>query len=164
MAVGVVAYELFSQVHEVREDDETKSIGGFNQPHRLTVGERAALIDDVVAARRAVDVFADVDAEEDVIFAEKERRAITAVLSSGPIATRDATPIFMLARRARALARLADPNALVADAARAYARANGGAVPSTKSLNAYIRETLGISLTKRELERAAALVRDDLPP
>ena len=102
MAVGVVAYELFSQVHEVREDDETKSIGGFNQPHRLTVGERAALIDDVVAARRAVDVFADVDAEEDVIFAEKERRAITAVLSSGPIATRDATPIFMLARRARA--------------------------------------------------------------
>jgi tRNA C32,U32 (ribose-2'-O)-methylase TrmJ len=164
MAVGVVAYELFSQVHAVREDDETKSIGGFNQPHRLTVGERAALIDDVVAARRAVDVFADVDAEEDVIFAEKERRAITAVLSSGPIATRDATPIFMLARRARALARLADPNALVADAARAYARANGGAVPSTKSLNAYIRETLGISLTKRELERAAALVRDDLPP
>ena len=130
----------------------------------MTVGERAALIDDVVAARRAVDVFADVDAEEDVIFAEKERRAITAVLSSGPIATRDATPIFMLARRARALARLADPNALVADAARAYARANGGAVPSTKSLNAYIRETLGISLTKRELERAAALVRDDLPP
>ena len=69
-----------------------------------------------------------------------------------------------LARRARALARLAAPNALVADAARAYARANGGAVPSTKSLNAYIREPLGISLTKRELERAAALVRDDLPP
>jgi len=161
MAVGVVAYELFSQVHAVREEGD---VGGFNQPHRLTVGERAALIDDVVAARRAVDVFADVDAEEDVIFAEKERRAITAILSSGPIATRDATPLFMLARRARALAALADPNALVADAARAYARANGGAVPSAKSLNAYIRETLGISLTKRELERAAALVRDDSPP
>ena len=109
MAVGVVAYELFSQVHAVREDEATKSIGGFNQPHRLTVGERAALIDDVVAARRAVDVFADVDAEEDVIFAEKERRAITAVLSSGPIATRDATPIFMLARRARALAAARGP-------------------------------------------------------
>lgn len=99
MAVGVVAYELFSQVHAVREEGD---VGGFNQPHRLTVGERAALIDDVVAARRAVDVFADVDAEEDVIFAEKERRAITAILSSGPIATRDATPLFMLARRARA--------------------------------------------------------------
>jgi hypothetical protein len=70
----------------------------------------------------------------------------------------------MLARRARALARLADPNALVADAARAYARANDGAVPSTKSLNAYIRETLGISLTKRELERAVARVRADSRP
>ena len=74
MAVGVVAYELFNHIAAAQNKDPV--IRGFNS-HRLTVGERGKLIDDVCSARRAVDLFGDVDDEEDIIFAEKERRSIT---------------------------------------------------------------------------------------
>jgi len=149
-AVGVIAYELFMSVTQARGD--SVNIRGFAS-HRMTTKERQVLIDDVLEARRALDFFPDDANEEDVLFANKERRAITTVFSAGPIATKDATPLFMLARRARALARLANAETLITREARAFVRASVGQV-SAKEFNLLIREKFGLSLTRRELERA----------
>jgi len=151
MAAGVIAWELF---RATRERETT--IRGF-ESHRMSVGERSKLIDDVVAARRAVEIFGNEEhasSESDAIRHEKERRAITSVFSAGPIASRDATPLFMLARRALAFARMADADSAVKRIAIDYiSRVPPGETASAKSLNAQIRDELGISLTQRELER-----------
>jgi len=147
MAVGVVAYELFNHIAAAQNKDPV--IRGFNS-HRLTVGERGKLIDDVCSARRAVDLFGDVDDEEDIIFAEKERRSITSALTAGPMSSRDVTPLFMLARRAVAMAELADAEQKVADVALEWKKSTSN---SSKALNALVKDRLGISLTRRELER-----------
>ena len=153
MAAGVIAWELF---RATRERETT--IRGF-ESHRMNVEERSKLIDDIVAARRAVEIFGDDDerassSESDAIRREKERRAITTIFSAGPIASRDATPLFMLARRARAFARMADADSAVKRIAVDYiSRVPPGEAASAKSLNAQIRDELGISLTQRELER-----------
>jgi tRNA C32,U32 (ribose-2'-O)-methylase TrmJ len=147
MAVGVVAYELFNHITAAQNKDPV--IRGFNS-HRLTVGERGKLIDDVCSARRAVDLFGDVDDEEDIIFAEKERRSITSALTAGPMSSRDVTPLFMLARRAIAMAELADAEQKVTNVALEWKKSTSD---SSKALNALIKDRLGISLTRRELER-----------
>lgn len=152
MAAGVIAWELF---RATREREAT--IRGF-ESHRMNVKERSKLIDDVVAARRAVEIFGDDErassSESDAIRREKERRAITTIFSAGPIASRDATPLFMLARRALAFARMADADSAVKRIAVDYiSRVPPGETASAKSLNAQIRDELGISLTQRELER-----------
>lgn len=153
MAAGVIAWELF---RATRERETT--IRGF-ESHRMNVEERSKLIDDIVAARRAVEIFGDDDerassSESDAIRREKERRAITTIFSAGPIASRDATPLFMLARRALAFARMADADSAVKRIAVDYiSRVPPGEAASAKSLNAQIRDDLGISLTQRELER-----------
>jgi tRNA C32,U32 (ribose-2'-O)-methylase TrmJ len=147
MAVGVVAYELFNHITAAQNKDPV--IRGFSS-HRLTVGERGKLIDDVCSARRAVDLFGDVDDEEDIIFAEKERRSITSALTAGPMSSRDVTPLFMLARRAIAMAELADAEQKVTNVALEWKKSTSD---SSKALNALIKDRLGISLTRRELER-----------
>lgn len=152
MAAGVIAWELF----RVTRERET-TIRGF-ESHRMNVEERSKLIDVVVEARRAVEIFGDDErassSESDAIRREKERRAITTIFSAGPIASRDATPLFMLARRALAFARMADADSAVKRIAVDYiSRVPPGEATSAKSLNAQIRDELGISLTQRELER-----------
>lgn len=159
MAAGVIAWELF---RATRERETT--IRGF-QSHRMNVEERSKLIDDVVAARRAVEIFGDDErassSESDAIRREKERRAITTIFSAGPIASRDATPLFMLARRALAFARMADADSAVKRIAVDYiSRVPPGEAASAKSLNAQIRDELGVSLTQRELERAMDAATD----
>ena len=155
-AVGVIAYELFMAITQARGDDV--NIRGF-ESHRMTTKERQVLIDDVLEARRSLDFFPDDTNEEDVLFADKERRSITAVFSAGPIATKDATPLFMLARRARAFARLANAETLIVREARAFARASVGPV-SAKEFNNLVRDKFGLSLTRRELERALERAAD----
>ena len=118
-AVGVVAYELFRELGD-------GVVSGFNS-RLITTEERTRLAEELVAARRSLDVLASssssssssstsTDGEEDeekeegeaALLAEKERlleekeaRAFARVLNAGPIASKDAAAFFNLARRTR---------------------------------------------------------------
>ena len=116
-AVGVVAYELFRELGD-------GVVSGFNS-RLITTEERTRLAEELVAARRSLDVLASssssssstsTDGEEDeekeegeaALLAEKERlleekeaRAFARVLNAGPIASKDAAAFFTLARRTR---------------------------------------------------------------
>ena len=159
MCVGVVAYELFNQLNE---DD----VGDFREykSHQLTVFEKKRLIEDLIAARHAVDVLAgdggDGDTveleEEERIYREKEARQIARVLS-GTIPSRDAVSFFFLARRILAIARYAKIDDAVLDAAKEALKVNPDA--GAKKINAAVQNALDIKLTQRELDRVLAAVR-----
>ena len=94
--------------------------------------------------------------EEDRLLDEKEARAIARVLNAGPIATKDAAVLFQLARRTRSVEPYIGVDEAVVDAATdlfARAAAAGKPRPGNKTVLNHVRETLGLSLTTRELER-----------
>ena len=154
MCVGVVAYELFNQL----SDDD---VGNFRdyKSHQLTVFEKKRLIEDLIAARQAVDILAgsiDDDDDKEQIYRDKEARQIARVLS-GTIPSRDAVSFFFLARRILAIAEYANIDDGVLAAARLALEANPDA--GAKKINAAVQNALGITLTQRELNRVLVAIR-----
>ena len=139
----------------------------------MTVGEKNTLLNELLAARRSLDVLpneeADDDARSDSDAADedddldvREERGIERVLNSSPLARRDAAALFQLARRVRAAAKEGDAAGAGAggsssgllDAAVLRAVAEVDGTPTVRKARAKIRERLGVSLTNREIARA----------
>ena len=104
-AAGILAYEIHDALSNVNADV------GFTS-HLLNVEERKRLAEDLSLARRSMDIFAPSknisnDEEKDekerlfeepeYLLHEKESKAIQSVLNAGPIASKNATPLFFLA-------------------------------------------------------------------
>ena len=154
MAVGVLAYELFEAMGE-------GEVGGFGS-RMMTVDERARLGDELAGARRSLDVMREsssgeeeLESEEDRLLDEKEARAIARVLNAGPIATKDAAVLFQLARRTKSVKQFSGVDEAAVDAVvELLANSpNPDKPPGNKAVLNHVRETLGLSLTTRELER-----------
>ena len=154
MAVGVLAYELFEAMGE-------GEVGGFGS-RMMTVDERARLGDELAGARRSLDVMQEsssgeeeLESEEDRLLDEKEARAIARVLNAGPIATKDAAVLFQLARRTKSVKQFSGVDEAAVDAVvELLANSpNPDKPPGNKAVLNHVRETLGLSLTTRELER-----------
>ena len=162
-AVGVIAYELYTQMGRGK-------VKGFGS-RLITVDERTRLRDELMEARRRVDVLRPSDGvgedgglpEEDRLLEEKEARAIANVLNAGGIASRDAAALFFLARRVQAAAAFSGVDEAVIESATALYDSrdvsSGGQPPSMKQLANHIRHELGVSLTVRELERVSRAVQ-----
>lgn len=182
-AVGVLAYEMFMAADAERGvgtrgdgdgdwDGESApkgvNAGRIDLPasQLMTVGEKNTLLNELLAARRSLDVLpneeADVEAEADSDAAAddddldvREERGIERVLNSSPLARRDAAALFQLARRVKAAAKEGDGSSsglLDAAVLRAVAEVDG--TPTVRKARAKIRERLGVSLTNREIARA----------
>ena len=182
MAVGVVAYELFQAMGEGEVSGFGSRLMTVDERARLAdelAGARRSL--DVLRRRHGSatasasasaspdssatgDSIGDGDgddedtttSEEDRLLDEKEARAIARVLNAGPIATKDAAVLFQLARRTRSVEPYSGVDEAVVDAATdlfARAAAAGKPRPGNKTVLNHVRETLGLSLTTRELER-----------
>ena len=186
-AVGVLAYEMFMAADAAREtvpgsvpgDGESApkgvNAGRIDLPasQLMTVGEKNTLLNELLAARRSLDVLpneTDSDAaedssgddagEEDDDLDVREERGIERVLNSSPLARRDAAALFQLARRVKAAAKAGDDSSgagsssglLDAAVLRAVAEVDG--TRTVRKARAKIRERLGVSLTNREIARA----------
>ena len=183
MAVGVVAYELFQAMGEGEVSGFGTRLMTVDERARLAdelAGARRSL--DVLRRRHGSasasasaspdsatgDSIGDGDgdddattSEEDRLLDEKEARAIARVLNAGPIATKDAAVLFQLARRTRSVEPYSGVDEAVVDAATdliARAAAAGKPRPGNKTVLNHVRETLGLSLTTRELERVVTAV------
>ena len=126
-AVGVLAYEMFMAA-DAAEAEATGSTsvnaGKIDLPasQLMTVGEKDMLKNELLCARRALDVLPgeatleeDVgrdgaeesggrSAEADEDLDGREERGIERVLNAAPLARRDAAALFQLARRVKAAA------------------------------------------------------------
>ena len=192
-AVGVLAYEMFMAADAARlagDDDETVpgsvpgdgesapkgvNAGRIDLPasQLMTVGEKNTLLNELLAARRSLDVLpneTDTDdaedssgddaGEEDDDLDVREERGIERVLNSSPLARRDAAALFQLARRVKAAAKAGDESSgagsssglLDAAVLRAVAEVDG--TRTVRKARAKIRDRLGVSLTNREIARA----------
>ena len=186
-AVGVLAYEMFMAADAAREtvpgsvpgDGESApkgvNAGRIDLPasQLMTVGEKNTLLNELLAARRSLDVLpnetdtddaedssGDDDGKEDDDLDVREERGIERVLNSSPLARRDAAALFQLARRVKAAAKAGDDSSgagsssglLDAAVLRAVAEVDG--TRTVRKARAKIREMLGVSLTNREIARA----------
>ena len=187
-AVGVLAYELFMAADAARAeaDDAYRGVaeGAINVPKAqlMTVGEKNTLKNELIAARRTLDVLkpsprekkedgddAEIDAEIDAD--RREERGVERVLNAAPLQRRDAAALFQLARRGKAIGavdvgdpagedadgtpRGSNPGPLDEKVTRVVARlAETGETPSVKRARARVREALGLSLTDKEIARA----------
>ena len=180
-AVGVLAYELFMAADAARAeaDDAYRGVaeGAINVPKAqlMTVGEKNTLKNELIAARRTLDVLAsprekkeDGDDDDD----RREERGVERVLNAAPLQRRDAAALFQLARRVKAIGAVdagdpagedadgtepggSNPGPLDEKVTRVVARmAETGETPSVKRARARVREALGLSLTDKEIARA----------
>ena len=105
MAVGLVAYELFNHIAAAQNKDPV--IRGFNS-HRLTVGERGKLIDDDMFGPASRRLVRRRRRRRGYHFRRKGAKVYNERADGRSMSSRDVTPLFMLARRAIAMAELAD--------------------------------------------------------
>jgi hypothetical protein len=203
-AVAVLAYEAFQAALEVSAAEESgrSAAGGTESggnagltPSPLLVGDRdldimstearGVLVDELVAARGALAVMSsDCDGavhEEEAAERRQDAKLLGRALSLAPMPTRDAAPLFALARRVRALQALRAGDALLdgpaLDAARAALAAAGvsaraavpaaaDATPAARSAaeeaasrceralkDAFRAPPLRLNLSRRELRR-----------
>ena len=77
------------------------------------------------------------------------------MLNAGPIATKDAAVLFQLARRTKSVKQFSGVDEAAVDAVvELLANSpNPDKPPGNKAVLNHVRETLGLSLTTRELER-----------
>ena len=158
-AAGILAYEIHDALSNVNADV------GFTS-HLLNVEERKRLAEDLSLARRSMDIFAPSknisnDEEKDekerlfeepeYLLHEKESKAIQSVLNAGPIASKNATPLFFLARRLKILGDLHALDDIIKDFLNTKAPAPQ--LGSEKGVSDAIRDGLGISLTNAEAKR-----------
>ena len=191
-AVGVLAYEMFMAADAARLAGDDGSVPGsvpgdgesapkgvnagridLPASQLMTVREKNTLLNELLAARRSLDVLpnetdtddaedssVDDDGEEDDDLDVREERGIERVLNSSPLARRDAAALFQLARRVKAAAKAGDDSSgagsssglLDAAVLRAVAEVDG--TRTVRKARAKIRERLGVSLTNREIARA----------
>ena len=164
-AAAILAYEIHDALSNVNADV------GFTS-HLLTVEERKRLADDLTNARRALDIFKEEKGESEeeeeeveeeyVLHEEKEAKAILAVLSAGPIASKNATPLFFMARRLQALKKLDAIDELVKDFLETKMASKPSELNSEKSVADITRDGLNISLTKSEAKRVFKYVQKNL--
>ena len=185
-AVGVLAYELFMAADAARAETDAAyrgvAEGAINIPtsQLMTVGEKHTLKNELIAARRSLDVLKTVsvsdedddddddDDEDDVEGDDREERGIERVLNAAPLQRRDAAALFQLARRVKAVSAVDASDAdwkenggasnsgpLDEKVTRVVARlAENGETPGVKRARARVREALGLSLTDKEIRRA----------
>ena len=187
-AVGVLAYELFMAADAARAeaDDAYRGVaeGAINVPKAqlMTISEKNTLKNELIAARRTLDVLAspreknfrndDDDDDAEIDADRREERGVERVLNAAPLQRRDAAALFQLARRVKAIGavdagdfvdgedadgtpRGSNPGPLDEKVTRVVARmAETGETPSVKRARARVREALGLSLTDKEIARA----------
>jgi tRNA(Leu) C34 or U34 (ribose-2'-O)-methylase TrmL len=183
-AVGVLAYELFMAADAAVAETDCSyrgvAEGAINIPtsQLMTVGEKHTLKNELIAARRSLDVLKTVsvsdddddeeDDDEDVEGDDREERGIERVLNAAPLQRRDAAALFQLARRVKAVSAVdasdddgkenggaPNPGPLDEKVTRVVARlAENGETPSVKRARARVREALGLSLTDKEIRKA----------
>jgi tRNA C32,U32 (ribose-2'-O)-methylase TrmJ len=179
-AVGVLAYEIFMAADADKSAGEPEHASaasgsiGIPKAQLMTVGEKHVLKNELIAARRTLDVLAgdDVplsrregDIEEDVgedYSDDREALGVERVLNAAPLQRRDAAALFQLARRVRAVSAgesLEGP--LDAKVMRVVTSLDGEteAKPTVKRTRAKIREVLGVSLTDKEISKAIRRAR-----
>ena len=182
-AVGVLAYELFMAADAARaaEEEGYRGVadGAINVPKSqlMTVGEKHTLKNELMAARRTLDVLASVGDDDESDEArdetdEREEKGVERVLNAAPLQRRDAAALFQLARRVKAIGAVDDgdpegenrdrrPGPLDEKVTRVVARlAESGETPSVKRARARLREALGLSLTDKEIARAIERARE----
>ena len=182
-AVGVLAYELFMAADAAVAETDCSyrgvAEGAINIPtsQLMTVGEKHTLKNELIAARRSLDVLKtvsvaddddDEEEDDDVEGDDREERGIERVLNAAPLQRRDAAALFQLARRVKAVSAVdasdddgkenggaSNPGPLDGKVTRVVARlAENGETPSVKRARARVREALGLSLTDKEIRKA----------
>ena len=179
-AVGIIAYEIFMACFG---DAANGSIEPENQK-LLTAEEKVTLRNELVAARRALDVLesdvdtstastssasnAEDDEEDEDLMRKRESRSFERLLAAAPVHRSDAAALFQLSRRVSAMKRGAivtendEENLLdrtVVECLRALVAADASRAPTVRNARNHIRAQLGVSLTNREIERALARAR-----
>lgn len=173
-AVGILGYEIYMAI----SGDEARGAIAPEKDKLLSVDEKEMLRDEIVRARRALDVLStdaaasgtegDDDDDDDEMFS-REARSFERILAAAPMHRSDAAALFQLSRRVSALAK-ADVSAYergerlldktIVNSLRTLAEINGDSGGKTamtvKAARVHLRSTLGVSLTNREIERAIA--------
>ena len=197
-AVGVLAYELFMAAdadvvatnNDGNDGDGTASkkrgvaSGAIAIPNSqlMTVCEKNTLKNELIGARRTLDVLAgdggdeEGNDENEQVNDEKENeddldqredRGIERVLNAAPLQRRDAAALFQLARRVKAITAVdstsdadsPDQNTLgpldlkVVDVLEKLVK-ESDKPPSTKKARARVRQAMNLSLTDKEIQRA----------
>lgn len=169
-AIGITAYEIFMAC----SGDDAKGEILPEKQKLLSVDEKVTLRDEIVAARRALDVLTmDIeptsssveDDDDDSELSAREARAFERILAAAPLHRSDAAALFQLSRRVSAMAKgsVVAPtpgenllDATIVECVRALADENASAPPTVKSARGRLRAELGVSLTNREIQRAIA--------
>ena len=179
-AVSVVLYELFQQaVSDDRYVQQALPDKATDKSRLLNTGAREQLRTDLLEALKATSV---VDGEHwnrvpdsETGFKEAHERrwseCLSRLLSAGPFDEGDAGVLFRLARRVTALGKQAASgtwlgerqpmllSALVASIKRAVEAGALDAQPSDEAVRRYLRDSVGVSLEKRELSVVASTIR-----
>jgi len=171
-AIGITAYEIFMAC----SGDDAKGEILPEKQKLLSVDEKVTLRDEIIAARRALDVLTmdieptsssveDDDDDDDSELSAREARAFERILAAAPMHRSDAAALFQLSRRVSAMAKgsVVAPtpgenllDATIVECVRALADENASAPPTVKSARGRLRAELGVSLTNREIQRAIA--------
>ena len=166
-AIGITAYEIFMAC----SGDDAKGEILPEKQKLLSVDEKVTLRDEIIAARRALDVLTmDIEPssstgaeDDDDELSAREARAFERILAAAPMHRSDAAALFQLSRRVSAMAKgsvvaqtpgenLLD--ATIIECVRELVDLDASARPTVKSARGRLRAQLGVSLTNREIERA----------
>ena len=166
-AIGITAYEIFMAC----SGDDAKGEILPEKQKLLSVDEKVTLRDEIIAARRALDVLTmDIEPssstgaeDDDDELSAREARAFERILAAAPMHRSDAAALFQLSRRVSAMAKgsvvaqtpgenLLD--ATIIECVRELVDLDASSRPTVKSARGRLRAQLGVSLTNREIERA----------
>ena len=175
-AVGILAYEIFMAI----SGDDAKGEILPEKQKLLTVDEKVTLKNEIMSARRALDVLtSDVEPEasslaekdendaqdDDGELSQREEKAFERILAAAPMHRSDAAALFQLSRRVSAMAKggvVAPHNgenlldATVVESLRRLTVEADGKIVTVRAARNHLRAELGVSLTNREIERAIA--------
>lgn len=182
-AVGILAYEIFMACGGEATNGEILP----EKAKLLTVDEKVTLRNEIVAARRTLDVLRsdvgastssasaddgdgeDGDDEDDEEIIAREERAFERILAAAPMHRSDAAALFQLSRRVTAMAKGAvvaprDGENLLDETVVQCVRSlvDENQAVTIKSARNRLRARLGVSLTNREIARAIARAASDL--
>ncbi|CEF96880.1 tRNA/rRNA methyltransferase, SpoU [Ostreococcus tauri] len=178
-AVGIIAYEIFMACSGDDASSSPEASSTSSEPQKLlTAEEKITLRNELVAARRALDVLdADVDRaspsktsnedEDEDVLRKREAKAFERVLAAAPVHRSDAAALFQLSRRVSAIRRgsavangvgegILDATIVESIRELVVERGADAPAPTVRNCRNHIRERLGVSLTNREIERARA--------
>lgn len=170
-AVGILAYEIFMAI----SGDDAKGEILPEKQKLLTVDEKVTLKNEIMSARRALDVLtSDVEPDasslaekedDDGELSQREEKAFERILAAAPMHRSDAAALFQLSRRVSAMAKggVVAPHdgenlldATVVESLRRLTVEADGKIVTVRAARNHLRAELGVSLTNREIERAIA--------